>query len=186
MTTKIWIGLYLAPAYGEWVEVDSGTDPDELHARAQAIVARFNAECPEDGPAEEYAVFDHEGFVVDPGETADFGQVVALAELSERVGDRADAFEGWMDHRGRDYALFENGRLRDVDDILADFEESHVASVDEFRDFVQEQYGELLDQLGVPAEVQMYIDWDAVARDWEIDTYYVTRKGGRDHVFWRS
>ncbi len=164
---KVFLGLYLAPAYGEWVEVDSSTDPDELHAKAREIVARFNREYA-DG-AEEYATFDVDGaWAVPPGETADFEHVVWLATLTEEVGDDAQAFEKWAANEGHEYTLFEGGKRREVEEILETFREKFLGVYDDVEDYAHEVIENSCDMEKMLGNLAVYFDYEAFGRDLEL------------------
>lgn len=182
----VFLGLYVAPAYGTWVPLSASNDPDELAEVARLVVAGWNAEYPEEH-AEEYLFSDWENFVASPGENTSFEDVLALVELDEAVGERYDAFEAWLGHIGKDYALYEDHKLRPASEIVEQFEEEYCGSYDEFKDFVQQTYEEtVLCNLDVPDEVAQYIDYEKIARDWEVNEYYHERVGGQAHVFTRN
>ncbi|TDE87416.1 antirestriction protein ArdA [Deinococcus sp. S9] len=179
-TPAVFIAPILAPSFGAWVKVDSGTDPDDLHARGREIVRRFNREYPEDGPAEEYAVVDSEGFAVRLGETADFEYVVWLATLTEEAGDDVDALRAWIENQGAEYTLYDNGKRREVEEVMDSFRDDFLGVYDDVEAYVY-QYVEdtgLLD--GVSETIKRYFDYKAFARDAELsgDIWTVRVPGG--------
>ena len=182
----VFLGVYTCPSYGTWVPLSASSDPDELAEVARLVVAGWNAEYPEEH-AEEYLFSDWENFVASPGENTSFEDVLALVELTEAVGyKREDAFEVWLGHVGMVYALYEDHKLRPASEIVEQFEEEYCGSYDEFTDFVQEDYAGVLEALEIPNEVAQYIDYEKIARDWEVNEYYHERVGGQTHVFTRN
>ena len=157
---RIWIGSLAdynnGDLLGEWVDVD-GKDGDELQAEAARILATSRQPY-----AEEFAIFDHEGFGGWVEEYTPLGDVAAFAAQMDAASDEA-AFLAWINYHGAD----------DLPDDVSDYAERFN---EQFRgEMSGEDYAEqFADETGalenVPSEMAYYIDWklyfDHVMRNW--------------------
>lgn len=138
--------------HGSWVTVDG--DVDDLEQAIEEIIKTSPVE-----DAEEWAIHDYqgwEGIHLDENESLD-----RLVELAKLIQEHGKAFALYCQHYG--------------DDATAENFTNYFRGVYESEeDFVQEMWeeeGKLkeLEKLGVTVS---YINWEAIARDWFIDSYF--------------
>lgn len=148
--------------HGRWIAV---TTPDEIQAEVSAMLAAS----PVPG-AEEWAIHDYEGFGdVQLAEYASFGTVCALAEfLSEhgRLGEKL-------------YRHF-GGELEEARAAFEDYAGQYRTAADFAEEMIRETGTE------IPASLEYYIDWQALARDMALNGEILVFQTGFDevHVFW--
>jgi antirestriction protein len=151
--------------HGRWIDADQ--DPDEIRAEIQEMLA----ESPVPG-GEEYAIHDYEGFGrLRLNEYDDINTVARIAKLIEEHG--ALATDVIAHFGGAQY-------LADAERAL---DEEYQGSYDRLADWAEE----LAESTGAEAETyRSYIDWEAVARDAELngDIFTVETDDGKVHVFW--
>ena len=143
---RIWIGSLAdynnGDLLGEWVDVD-GKDGDELQAEAARILATSRQPY-----AEEFAIFDHEGFGRLIEEYTPLRDVAELSAVMDGIYDEA-AFLAWIDYQGKEQQYC--GEM----------------SGEEYAEQFAEETGQLLN---VPEELAYYIDWklyfDHTMRNW--------------------
>jgi antirestriction protein len=177
---SVFIGLYVAPAFGRWVPVDGNTDAGELHEIGAAIAAKYNA-LEGYAAAEEYGIFDTDCEVPGVGrfirEGTAFDTVCTIgAALDELSGDNLDAFGCWLANESRD--------LGNMADLIESFRGEFVGEFDDLEDYAR-QYVDDCDMLrGVPELVQQYFDFGAFGRDAELGgDIWTARAGGSFFVF---
>lgn len=134
---RIWIGSladYNAGTLtGEWT--DAAVPDEELIETAQRILARS-----EDPAAEEWAIFDHEGFGSwTPDMYEDLSRVAAVAR---GIREHGPAFAAWADLHDADY------------DMLASFADAYLGEYDS-----PEAWAEMmLDDLGAREEIDRALE----------------------------
>lgn len=145
---RVWIGSladYNAGVLtGEWI--DAAVTDEELYGAAKAAVARS-----EDPAAEEWGIFDHDGFGVwKPGEYADLDIVATVAR---GIAEHGAAFAAWAD-------------LHDAEpDMLANFADAYLGEYDSPSGWAET----MLDDLGVMAQLEAALPGD-IARYIRLDT----------------
>jgi antirestriction protein len=148
--------------HGRWI---AATTPDEVQAEVRAMLAE--SPVPE---AEEWAIHDHEGFEdVSVPEYASFESVCDLAAfLSEhgRLGAKLHRHFG--------------GELEAARAAFEDYAGQYKTAAD----FAEEVTRETGTQ--IPASLEYYIDWQALARDMALNGEILVFQTGFDevHVFW--
>lgn len=148
--------------HGCWIDA---TSPDEIMNEVHAMLAA--SPIPD---AEEWAIHDYEGFNgVILSEYAAFGRVCELAGFIEEHGELGGKV---LSHFGDDLV-----------DARAAFEEyagEHRSAAD-FAEQLHEDVG-----TEIPASFRYYIDWEALARDMELNGEIITFQLGFDevHIFW--
>jgi hypothetical protein len=157
---RIWIGSLAdynnGDLLGEWVDVD-GKDGDELQAEAARILATSRQPY-----AEEFAIFDHEGFGRLIEEYTPLRDVAELSAVMDGIYDEA-AFLAWIDYQGKD------DLPQDISDYAERFEQQYCGEMsgEEYAEQFAEETGQLLN---VPEELAYYIDWklyfDHTMRNW--------------------
>lgn len=191
----VFIGVELAPTYGQWITVDADTDPDHLHAFGRALCKTYSLRSGQ--PCDEYGVMDTDGYAGLLNGHSPLELAVTLAEVAERLGERFGALPGWVEHRGRDYTLYLNAeggrRMATADEIVEAFGEDYCGTYESEETYAQERFAELWDASfdgDPPQELQLpvfnYMNWERLAAEYEQgDVYYANTPDGTA-VFWRS
>jgi antirestriction protein len=150
--------------HGCWINADQDAWQiwDEVNAMLKAS--------PIDEVAEEWAIHDYEGFE---------GVTISEWDGFERVAEIA-AFIA--EHGALGGKLIEYfGSLKDAQDAISD---QYAGEYRSTADFVQEMTEQGTE---IPESLQYYIDWNAMARDWEINDILTIETGFEAvHVFWRA
>jgi len=149
--------------HGAWIEVE-----DDADAVREAIAAMLKAS-PEP-LAEEWAIHDYEGF----------GGV----EIAEYAGvDRVVAIAAFLRERGRLAALVLEHFSGDLDRAQAALDEDYRGLFASLADCMEATCEDLPD---VPEALRRYIDWEAMARDAEIngELFAIETACNEVHVFW--
>ncbi|MBI1392928.1 MAG: antirestriction protein ArdA [Alphaproteobacteria bacterium] len=148
--------------HGRWI--DAYQDADDI----RAAIADMLRESPIAG-AEEYAIHDYEDFAgIAVEEYTGVDRVVELAAFA-------------VEHGSLGAALFEHyGELQAAREAI---EENYCGVYRALADYVEELTTETTD---IPENLRAYIDWDAMARDAELNGDLLTVKTAWDevHVFW--
>lgn len=151
--------------HGVWI--DATDDPDTIaeHIAAMLAASPTVAAYPIDGPAEEYAVHDYDGFgplTGQLGEYADLGRLHAVARL---IAEHGEPFVLWMAHDNRDHI--------DSDDLGDRYLDEYRGTADTEEDYAQQfadDIGAVPDDLPWPLD---HIDWTAATRHlFQFGDYY--------------
>ena len=148
--------------HGRWV---AATNPDEVRLEVNAMLA----ESPVPG-AEEWAIHDYEGFEgICLSEHATFDTVCALSDFVTEHGLLAAKL----------YSHFGNS-LTEARAAFEDYAGEYKTAADFAEEFTRETGTE------IPASLEYYIDWQALARDMALNGEILVIQTGFDevHVFW--
>jgi antirestriction protein len=148
--------------HGGWI---AATTPGEIMVAVRAILASS----PEPD-AEEWAIHDHEGFEgAHLSEYASFNTVCALADFIEA--------------HGRLGALVHRHFGHDLEPAKAAFED-YAGGYSSRADFAETLHRDTGTE--IPAALEYYIDWSALARDMELNGDVIMFETGFEdvHVFW--
>ncbi|MFN7056461.1 antirestriction protein ArdA [Hyphomonas sp.] len=148
--------------HGRWIDA---TTPDEIMGEVRAMLAAS----PVPG-AEEWALHDHDGFEgISLSEYASFETVCDLADF---LGEHGSLGAKLFDHFGGS-----------VDEARAAFEE-YAGQYHTAAEFAEEMVRETGTE--IPASLEYYIDWQALARDMALNGEILLFQTGFDevHVFW--
>lgn len=163
---RIWVGVWAdynaGRLHGAWIDCD-GKDADELQEEVNALLrsSRYpNVTVMHEGQevlsAEEFGIFDSEGFPADcVGESTPLDKVAAIVEALESLEDH-DAvgfrFLMWNEH--------------DADPVEAAEKAPDVMwRAGSRRDAIEEYYEETYDLDSIPEPFRYHIDWDGLAYD---------------------
>ena len=148
--------------HGVWIDADQPVDD------IRADIAAMLKASPIDG-AEEYAIHDYEGFGgVSIAEYQGLESVTAIAAFV--------AGQGALGARLIEYC----GDLEEARGML---EEGYAGEYASLADFAQELTEQTTD---IPESLRYYIDYEAMARDFEINDVMTIETGFEEvHVFWR-
>ncbi len=120
--------------------------------------------------AEEWAIHDYEGFE---------GVSISEWESFERVSEIATFIAEHGELGGKLVSYF--GNLEDAQNAIGD---QYAGEYRSTADFVQEMTEQGTE---IPDGLQYYIDWGAMARDWEINDILTIETGFEAiHIFWRA
>ncbi len=148
--------------HGRWIDA---TTPDEVMAEVRAMLV--TSPLPD---AEEWAIHDYEGFEgAQLSEYASFGTVCNLADF--------------IAEHGRLGALVHRHFGDDLEQAVAAFDD-YAGCFSSRADFAEELHRDTGTE--IPAALEYYIDWSALARDMELGgDIMVFETGFEDvHVFW--
>ena len=149
--------------HGRWINAnqDAWQIWDEVSAMLKASPIQ---------EAEEWSIHDYEGFE---------GVSISEWESFERVSEIAAFIAQHGELGGTLVAYF--GSLEDAQSAIND---QYAGEYRSTADFVQEMTEQGTD---IPETLQYYIDWSAMARDWEINDILTIETGFENvHVFWRA
>lgn len=149
--------------HGRWINANQ--DAWEIWNEVSAMLKASPIE-----EAEEWAIHDYEGFHgVTISEWEGFEQVLEIAAFIAEHGELG----------GKLIAYF--GSLQDAQNAIGDHYAGEYRSTADFVREMTEQGTE------IPESLQYYIDWNAMARDWEINDILTIETGFENvHVFWRA
>jgi antirestriction protein len=176
---KAWIGCLAAynsgKLHGEWVDLIDIGDKDDLSEAISAILASS----PEPN-AEEWAVFDHEGFG-----SLTFGmypnpyQLRELAQALEAVSD-SEAFLAYVDNQGQDYAL------QDLAATVEEFTENYLGTHKK-GDFAYEYTEQTVGrEVWEWIERNGHIEWEDMEDDWSCDWLTIIETGGGEAFYFQA
>ena len=149
--------------HGRWIDANQ-----DAWAIWDEVSAMLHGSPIED--AEEWAIHDCEGFEdVSIGEWEGFERVSEIATFIAEHGELG----------GKLIEYF--GSLQDAQNAVSD---QYAGEYRSTADFVQDMVEQSTE---IPDNVQFYIDWDAMARDWKINDILTIETGFEAvHVFWRA
>ncbi|MEO1670168.1 MAG: antirestriction protein ArdA [Cyanobacteria bacterium J06631_2] len=147
---------------GEWVDVE-GMDEGELQDAINKVLAQSEEEV-----AEEWEFADYDGFY---GLGLDgFSSIKRVIMSAKAIQEHGEPYTLYANHVGLEYATTQG------------FEDAYYGAWDSFKEFAEHLFDECyLSQ--VPESVRFYIDYDAFARDLELDYFHERGSDGQTHVF---
>jgi antirestriction protein len=174
----IWVGSlsdYNAGVlHGMWI--DAYQEPEDLQAHVHWILRTSPTARQEGVVAEEYGIFDHEGF--GGMRISEHELLETVSKLANGVAEHGEAFAAWAEYLGAD----------DMDYVERTFEEAYQGTWESMQAYV-ENYLEESDAYSfmeyVPEWVRPYagIDTEMLARDMEIEMYVEDSGDGHVMVF---
>lgn len=162
---------------GRWIDADQ--EPDEIRAEIQAMLATS-----EQAPAEEWAIHDFDNF--GRYRVSEYASIDLVSLVGRAIAEAdSPAFNAWLE-RAYEHIDFDD-YLDDVTGLVEVFQQQDRGHWDTFKDFVEEEWGEIF--LGLHSlreavanaekaesypghrvqyaqtleELESYIDWDKVA-----------------------
>lgn len=154
--------------HGEWITLDGSIDIGD------AIKAMLAASPSDD--AEEYAVHDHESC----GQLSEYAGMDSLNNIAEAYRSAEANTVDWelfcefCSHLGKDLCSEE---ISSYEDCFAGSSTNLVSWCQEFL----EETGQLE---SIPENLRFYFDYEAYARDIEINDVFTIKHNGETHVFW--
>ncbi len=154
--------------HGEWVDAD--TDPEDIFVAIHEMLDRSPS-----GQAEEFAIFDFEGF--GPWRPGEYEPIAMIAAVAQGIAEHGVAFAHWVDIVGTSEP-----------DALAGFEAAylgHWRSVAEYAEELVAGCGLFKEDLVPEAYAgHVWIDYEGIGRDMELYDDIVTSEGdGGVYVF---
>lgn len=145
--------------HGRWIVVE---DQDQVREQIQQMLAAS----PQPN-AEEWAIHDHSDMGIWVGEYASIERVCNIAEFVR-------SHDCW----GQELLDYCGGDIEQARHMA----ENYMGSCNSWEDWVEDFYRETYPP--IPDELEYYVNWDAMARDWQANGYYVTIEcEGATHVF---
>jgi antirestriction protein len=162
-TPSIWVGSLSdynnGILHGEWI--DAAREPDEIWADINRVLAASPTMAQQGDPAEEWAIFDHDGF--GGARIGEYDRVEVVAAIARGVAEHGPAFGAWANETEGDL------------EALARFEDVYLGHYDSAEAYVEQMvddlgYERLLDE-AIPDSLRSYVKFDtaALARDMEIE-----------------
>ncbi len=150
--------------HGVWIEV---TDAETMHAEIDAMLKASPA-----GHAEEWSIHDTEGF--EPYRVGENPDLAELAQIADGVEEHGTLFTALLNHLG--------SNAQETIDYLGD---NYAGAHERLEDWAQEFVEETTDMTGIPDVVRYHIDWEGVARDFDLNgDIFTLEVNGGVHVFW--
>ena len=147
--------IYVSSNYSEHSDwIDVDEDPDELRAEIERVLETKDWYIEESSP-------EIEG--VGSMELDDLCEIASLVDSTTE-----DAFCAWLNYNG------------DLEYVKNSFEEAYIGEFNDEEDFAYEEMHGMYD---IPDFIEMYIDWESVARDLTHDVDVVDAHGGGIYVF---
>jgi antirestriction protein len=176
---KIWVGSLSdynnGVLHGEWM--DAAREPDEVHADIQRMLSASPTAAKYGDVAEEWGIFDHEGFGAHT--VHEYDSIDTVSRIARGIEEHGLAFAAWADMCGND------------NDRLDQFEEAYLGHYPSAETWVEQ----LMDDLGhtrdvddaVPESLRPYvrIDIEGLARDMQLggDVYTAAADDGGIYLF---
>jgi antirestriction protein len=171
-TTRIYVASLTdyndGRLHGVWI--DAAANPADLFASIDQMLDRSPSE-----HAEEFAIFDFEGF--GPWRPGEYESIATVAVVARGIAEHGNAFGHWaamLDNIGPDdLATFEDAYL------------GHWASTEDYAEDLFEGTGvDLENQLPEPLSYYVHVDYEAMARDMEMSGDITTSEGdGGVYIF---
>ncbi len=160
-TPRIYVACLAAynngKLHGTWI--DCNQDAETIWKEIKEVLSNSPEPI-----AEDWAIHDFENW--QGIQLSEYGSIERLAELAEMLVEHGAAFAAYYQYYGSDVKP-------------EDFTEHYLGEYKSEEDFVYEQWQEdgRLDQLKKLGVTDSYIDWEAIATDWFIDSYYSVNVG---------
>lgn len=157
--------------HGRWIAVT--TDADDIRRQIAEMLAESTEPI-----AEEWAIHDYEGFA--PLRLSEWHNLDNLAAIAKGFEEHGEIFLHVLDYVG-DVNDIEEANRHLTEQYCGEFE-----SLEHWvEEFMQDNYGHSLNAL--PSVLQSCIDWERVAREFELGGDVFTLEVGRTvHVFWSN
>lgn len=156
-TPRIYVSCLAAynngKLHGAWIDADQ--DPDDIWSEINQMLSKS----PEPD-AEEWAIHDYENFF--SIKLSEYEDIEKVSETARQLVEHGTAYAAYVNNVGIDYATLE------------DFEDTYMGCWDSEEDYAYHLWKEMgiikkLKECGV---TDSYIDWEQVARDLFIDSYW--------------
>lgn len=149
--------------HGRWIDAEQ-----DASAIWEEVSSMLKASPIED--AEEWAIHDYEGF--EGVSISEWENFESVAELAAFIAEHGNLGAELISYFG------------DLEEAKMALEERYAGEHRSVSDFVQEMTEQSTE---VPESLQYYIDWEAMARDWEVNDILTIETGFEAvHVFWRA
>lgn len=135
--------------HGIWIDLDDAT-LEEVQEQIEEMLKDSPTAKKYGDIAEEWAVHDHDNIDVF-GENPDLQELIEQVEVRNEVGD--EVYDGYVGY------VYSNPTVQEI-------EESYVGEYESEEDYAKEFF---MDCYQIPEFLEMYIDWESVARDLFMD-----------------
>lgn len=151
---------------GRWI--DAGQEAHAIHAEIQTMLAESR-----EYPAEEWAIHDYEGF--GQWKPREYESIDTVADVAALIAEHGEVFSALLSHFG--------GDLEEAKTAMEENYRGEWQSVKEYvEQFIDDVYGHEIKAL--PDLIRNHIDYDGIARDFELSGDILTIECGRMvHIF---
>jgi len=174
---RIWVGSLSdynnGVLYGEWL--DAAREPEELHADIQALLAGSPTTAQYGEPAEEWGIFDHEGF--GDWHLSEYEDIAVVSRVALGIAEHGQAFAAWAAQCAGDAE-----RLDQFDEAFL----GHYDSVPAWAEQIIDDLGyQTAVDAAVPESFRPYvrIDFEQFARDAELGGDICSYKAPHDSIW---
>lgn len=146
---QIWIGSLSdynnGTLHGEWM--DAARDAEEIHADIRAILARSPTAAKYGDAAEEWGIFDHEGFGA--YNVPEYESIEIVSRIARGIAEHGPAFAAWAD-------------VMDGEEALDGFADAYLGEYDSLEAYATQLvedlgYNQILDD-NLPEHVRRYVE----------------------------
>ena len=150
--------------HGSWIVPSQ--DEEELQEQINKILKSSPV-----AYAEEWAIHDYNNFP-NLGEYPSIKNICAIAEAMETF--EPTVVHGYLENFGYSHV--------DYDTLIGDIDDAFIGTYDSFRDFADDTAEDTL-LMDCPEHIRNYFDYDAYARDLEMDYFTSEASGYQVHIF---
>lgn len=176
---KIWVGSLSdynnGILHGEWI--DAAREPDEIWADVHRMLANSPTTARYGDPAEEWGIFDYDGF--GNATVHQHDNIDIVARVARGIVEHGLAFAAWADV------------MEGNEDALDGFTEAYLGHFDSVEDYARQVmddlgYEQQLDE-AIPQQLRPYVEiaYERLALDWSIggDINVIQADGGGVWIF---
>lgn len=163
---RVWIGTWndynAGILHGEWIDC-LGLDVETLQEKVNSILASSPTAMKDGIPAEEWSVFDREGFgPFDIGEYSSVSDIVSACEQLEKAEESGLDYE-ILDAFGQIFGF----DYIDRENLVETIQDCYLGHYDKMEDWAAEEIEERGLLKDIPETISYYFDFEAYARDCE-------------------
>ncbi|WP_052071045.1 antirestriction protein ArdA [Rhodococcoides fascians] len=161
-TPRIYVACLAAynngTLHGEWITLEAGITADEIHEKITAILESSPEHDPHGlyGPAEEWAIHDHDNF--GGYSVSEYEQIEKVVAVAEAINEHRGAFLAWLnDEFDPDIDDYEPKKLVGEYDSRRDWAEQSTESLHDFMQVAARAWAKT-----APAPEE-HVDWHTTA-----------------------
>lgn len=137
--------------HGEWIDVTNLDDGvNDVWAAIKEMLEDSPGIAYGEGPAEEYAIHDHEGFGA--WNLSEYESIETVVKVAAAIAEHGEAVTHWIDN------------LNDVDSAIDSFDDAFIGELSAL-DYAYDYVNDCVFDNDTPETLKTYFDYDAFARD---------------------